>query len=98
MAPVVEDNRAVPTPSTVDWFFRLPWLAYSVGSVGCCYWTWWINRPTLVNSFSGCFFSHLTVQVVLPWDMVENSISPLQTHFGPVFGDEAVQASLLFPE
>ena len=36
--------------------------------------------------------------VVLPWEMVDKSISPLQTHFGPVFGDEAVQRRLLFPE
>ena len=28
---------------------------------------------------------------VLPLDMVDKSISPLQPHFGPVFGDEAVQ-------
>ena len=35
---------------------------------------------------------------VLPLDMVDKSISPLQTHFGPVFGDEAVQTGLLFPE
>jgi hypothetical protein len=31
-----------------------------------------------------------------PWEMVDNSTSPLQTQFGPVFGDEAVQSSLLF--
>ena len=36
--------------------------------------------------------------VVLPWKMVDNSSSPLQTHFGPVFRDEAVQRGLLFPE
>src|SRR5215472_8326983 len=30
--------------------------------------------------------------------MVENSTSPFQTDFGPVFGDEAVQRDLLFPE
>jgi hypothetical protein len=44
-------------------------------------------------------FLHLTVdQLVLPKDMVENSTSPFQTHFGPVFRDEAVQRDLLFPE
>src|SRR2546430_12653958 len=36
--------------------------------------------------------------VVLRLDMVEKSTSPLQTRFGPVFGDEAVQRGLLFPE
>ena len=28
----------------------------------CCHRTWWINRPAPANSFSGWFFSHLTVQ------------------------------------
>jgi len=31
-------------------------------------------------------------------NMVENSTSPLQTYFGPVFCHEAVQIGLLFPE
>ena len=35
--------------------------------------------------------------LVLPLDMVDKSTSPLPIHFGPFFGDEAVQASLLFP-
>jgi hypothetical protein len=35
---------------------------------------------------------------VLPLGMVDKSTSPLQTHFGSVFGDESVQTSLLFPE
>jgi hypothetical protein len=35
---------------------------------------------------------------VLPLDMVDKSISPFQTHFGPVFCHEAVQTSLLFSE
>jgi hypothetical protein len=35
---------------------------------------------------------------VLPWDMVDKSTSPLQTQFGPVFRDEAVQRDLPFPE
>jgi hypothetical protein len=35
---------------------------------------------------------------VLPKDMVDNSTSRFQTHFGPVFRDEAVQRDLLFPE
>jgi len=35
---------------------------------------------------------------VLRLDMVDKSTSPLQTHFGPVFSDEAVQTGLLFPE
>jgi hypothetical protein len=35
---------------------------------------------------------------VLRLDMVDKSTSPLQTQFGPVFGDEAVQTGLLFPE
>jgi hypothetical protein len=30
--------------------------------------------------------------------MVDKSISPFQTHFGPVVCHEAVQTSLLFPE
>src|SRR5262249_13213589 len=30
--------------------------------------------------------------------MVDNSTGPFQAHFGPVFGDEAVQMGLLFPE
>jgi hypothetical protein len=34
---------------------------------------------------------------VLSFDMVDKSTSPLQTHFGPVFCDEAVQTDLLFP-
>jgi hypothetical protein len=29
--------------------------------------------------------------------MVDKSTRPFQTHFGPVFGDEAVQRGLLFP-
>src|SRR6266566_6244980 len=37
--------------------------------------------------------SHL----VLPFDMVDKSTRPFQTHFGPVFGEEAVQRGLLFP-
>jgi len=32
---------------------------------------------------------------VLPWDMVDNSTSPLQTHLGPVLCDEAVQTGHL---
>ncbi len=36
--------------------------------------------------------------VVLRLEMVDTSSNPLQTHFGPVFGDEAVQTGLLFPE
>ena len=36
--------------------------------------------------------------LVLPLDMVENSISLLQTAFGPIFCDEVVQRGLLFPE
>ena len=35
---------------------------------------------------------------VLRLDMVDKSTGPLQTHFGPVFSDEAVQTGLLFPE
>jgi hypothetical protein len=35
---------------------------------------------------------------VLPWNIVDNSSRPLETHFGPVFRDEAVQRSLLFRE
>jgi hypothetical protein len=35
---------------------------------------------------------------VLRSDMVDKSTSPFPIHFGPVFGDEAVQAGLLFPE
>jgi hypothetical protein len=31
------------------------------------------------------------VAEVLPWEMVDKSTGPLQTQFGPVFGDEAVQ-------
>jgi hypothetical protein len=27
---------------------------------------------------------------VQPWDMVDKSTDPFQTHFGPVFGEEAV--------
>jgi len=38
------------------------------------------------------------MEEVLPLKMVDKSTSPLQTHFGPVFGDEAVQRGLLFPE
>ena len=34
---------------------------------------------------------------VLLLDMVDNSTSPLQTHFWLVFGDEAVLTGLLFP-
>jgi hypothetical protein len=34
---------------------------------------------------------------VLPLDMVDKSISPFQTHFGPVFCLEAVQISPSFP-
>jgi hypothetical protein len=37
-------------------------------------------------------------KVVLRLEMVDKSISPLQTHCGPVFGDEAVQRGLLFLE
>jgi hypothetical protein len=33
---------------------------------------------------------------VLPLDMVDKSISPLQTYFGPVFGNEAVQPGCFF--
>ena len=40
----------------------------------------------------------LTDRGVLRLDMVDKSTSPLQTHVGPVFGDEAVQTGLLFPE
>jgi hypothetical protein len=36
--------------------------------------------------------------LVLPWNMVDNSSSPLQTYFGPVFRAEAVQRGLLFLE
>ena len=35
---------------------------------------------------------------VLLSDMVDNSTNPLQTPFGPVFGDEVVQRGLFFPE
>jgi hypothetical protein len=35
---------------------------------------------------------------VQPLKMVDKSTSPLQTHVGPVFCDEAVQTGLLFPE
>jgi hypothetical protein len=35
---------------------------------------------------------------VLRLDMVDKSTGPRQTHFGWVFGDEAVQASLLQSE
>jgi hypothetical protein len=35
---------------------------------------------------------------VLRLDMVEKSAGPGQTHYGRVFGDEAVQTGLLFPE
>jgi hypothetical protein len=35
---------------------------------------------------------------VLRLDIVDKSTSPLQTHLGPVFGDEAVQRGLLFLE
>jgi hypothetical protein len=38
------------------------------------------------------------VERVLRLEMVDKSTSPLQTHFGPVFGDEAVQTGLFFPE
>jgi len=38
------------------------------------------------------------VALVLLLKMVDKSTSPLQTHFGPVFGDEAVQTTLLFLE
>jgi hypothetical protein len=41
---------------------------------------------------------HLNKLKVLPWNMVDNSSSPLQTHFGSVFRDEAVQRGLLFLE
>src|SRR2546421_11495996 len=34
----------------------------------------------------------------VPKDMVDNSTSRFQTHFGPVSRDEAVQRDLLFPE
>jgi hypothetical protein len=37
-------------------------------------------------------------QRVLRLDIVDKSTSPLQTHLGPVFGDEAVQRGLLFLE
>ena len=40
----------------------------------------------------------LHARVVLPWNMVDNLSSPLQTHFGPVFRAEAVQRGLLFLE
>ena len=46
---------------------------------------------------SDCIIRGFKVSV-LPWDMVDKSTSPLQPHFGPVFGDEAVQRGLLFPE
>jgi hypothetical protein len=35
---------------------------------------------------------------VLRLDIVDKLTSPLQTHFGPVFGVEAVQTGLLFLE
>jgi len=41
--------------------------------------------------------SNKTVEV-LPWDMVDNSTSPLQTHLRPVFGDEAFQTDRLILE
>ena len=37
-------------------------------------------------------------QGVLLSDMVDKWTSPFQTHFGPVFGAEAVQRDLHFPE
>jgi hypothetical protein len=40
----------------------------------------------------------LEVGRVQPSDMVDKSTDPFQTHFGRVFGDEVVQAGLLFPE
>ncbi len=40
----------------------------------------------------------VTLLRVLPLDMVDKSIGSLQTDFGPVFGVEAVQRGLLFPE
>ena len=36
--------------------------------------------------------------LALPFDMVDKSTEPSMNHFGPVFGDEAVQRDLLFPE
>ena len=35
---------------------------------------------------------------VLLSDMVDKWTRPFQSHFGPLFGDEAVQRGLLFPE
>jgi hypothetical protein len=46
-------------------------------------------------SAMGCVFTTLQVK---PLNMVDKLISLLQTHFGPVFGDEVVQRGLLFPE
>jgi serine/threonine protein kinase/predicted ATPase len=42
--------------------------------------------------------THFLQQAVLRLDIVDKSTSPLQTHLGPVFGDEAVQRGLLFLE
>lgn len=45
-------------------------------------------------------FGHIACQCdrrVLPFDMVDKSTRPFQTHFGLVFGDEVVQRGLLFP-
>src|SRR5215472_14330815 len=39
-----------------------------------------------------------SVETVLLSDMVDKWTSPFQTHFGPVFRDEAVQRDLPFPE
>jgi len=57
-------------------------------------------------SLTNCEIRHVMLLIVtniwpsavLRLDMVDKSTGPLQTHFGPVFSDEAVQTGLHFPE
>jgi hypothetical protein len=90
------DTRAPRAPSIVGWFCRRPLPAFVVGTVapdGC----------PLVREAAGALLGVLRGDAqndsrVLRLDMVDKSTGPRQTHFGWVFGDETVQAGLLFPE
>ena len=60
-----------------------------------------VVAPHLPYAFSEPGLEKCTLQSwrwVQPLNMVENSTSPFQAHFSPVFGDEAVQRGLFFLE